>query len=201
MINVICKLKGHNWGEWEHWEATDELRLNKTREFRQGSKALIPASYTYRAYRSRRRYCQRCDEIDYESTSYDEKTLDEEDWTKFDAQKVHHSEELRNLINQDTFHPIVEFPSKDQQESIDAHKEAKSRDAPIEIGDYITAGIEDLSKHHSGVTDPLIRHEGYVIFIKKSPDNLSIGDKITTKVTSFNKGDSANAVFIQKEDE
>ena len=90
-------------------------------------------------------------------------------------------------------------PIGEEEESLQAHLEAKdNQDYPVKIGEYVTAGVEDFSRHHRRGDEPLIRHKGFVIFVKKASNDLELGDVVTVKVSSFNEGDSANAVFITR---
>ena len=120
--------------------------------------------------KKRHRNCKRCGKYDWE--------YDYRDWQRMDTEEY--------------------YSGTDVEESVKAHIDAKDSDYPVSVGEYVTCGIEDFSKHYQRGNEPLIRHKGFVIFVKNAPKNLKIGDVVTVKVSSFNKGDSANAVFIKK---
>lgn len=200
-MGLICKIKGHNYDQWGDWEGTEEIRVQAIEKFQENPKRCVPVKYQYEAKETRKRECNRCGRIDSETKQYEDKTLDRQRFEYIDADEVHASKELRELVDEKSFPTEVIFPPKDIHKSIKAHKKAKDRNAPVEIGDYITAGIEDFSNHYTGETDPVIKYEGFVIFAKKSPDDLDLGDKITVKITSFNEGDSATSIFVRTEEE
>jgi len=199
-MKIICRFKGHEWGEWGDWEEEERILPRSAEKIDNSGYYHIP-SYQYVAKKSRIRKCERCGAKDSESESIAKDSILEKTTNGrfIPADVVHNSEELVELVDRDYIRPKYVFPPR-EQDSFNAHMQAKERDAPVRIGDYVTAGIEDLSEHHSGGLDPMIRHEGYVIFVKKSPNNLELGDAITAKITSFNKGDSANAVFIRRDE-
>lgn len=214
-MGLICKLKGHDWGKWGEWERAEYLNPSALEEYPhpEPDKQYIPSNYTYNAWKRRRRGCNRCGKRDIEQEIRDLAHTTIEDimptiedimtlqYTHIDADKVHNSEKLRDLVEISEDSPTALPPDeKDLQESINAHKKAQDRDVPVEIGDVITGGIEDISRHHSGSSDPIVRYEGFVIIVKKSPIDLSIGDIITVKITSFNGDNSANSVFVRQED-
>lgn len=94
------------------------------------------------------------------------------------------------------FIPIEEVYSQEQKESVQAHEEAVNRDKPVEIGQQVKAGVEEIKSHYSDRQDAVIRIEGFVIFVKDVSQETKVGDVLEATVTSFNKdGNSANAVL------
>lgn len=82
--------------------------------------------------------------------------------------------------------------------SKEAHEAAKERNPPVETGDEIEAGVEELTEHHSGRTDAIVRVEGFVIFVKDVPADVEPGDVLRAKVVSFNrKQTSATAALLE----
>lgn len=70
------------------------------------------------------------------------------------------------------------------------------RDPPVEIGDKVELGVEELKKHHSGNYTAVCRKEGFFIFVNKVPQSIDNGDKISAKITSFGeKRRSAQATY------
>ena len=80
-----------------------------------------------------------------------------------------------------------------------AHEEAQARDAPVEKGEIIEAGVEELTEHHSGETDAVVKVEGFVIFVKDVPDDIQPADMLRVRVLSFNrKGTSASGKLLER---
>lgn len=213
-MGLICMIRGHDW-KCDDWEKNECLRPpekpeRKEHPDKQHNKELVAKTYRYIGEYNRKCVCNLCGKENRETEHLPplNKTVDLVPGKVIDAEIVHDSEEMRDLVEFPSESRFA-FPTDDSRDNDDdeisksrkAHKQAKQRASPVEIGDYITAGIEDISKHHSGSSNPIVRHEGFVIIVKKSPENSSIGDVITVKITSFNKGDSANAVFVSREDE
>lgn len=84
----------------------------------------------------------------------------------------------------------------DIEQSFEAHKEAKKRDPPVDIGDEVELGVEDIDRHHSGKITAVCNKEGFYIFVNKAPDNIREGDVVQATITSFGKErNSAQATF------
>lgn len=87
----------------------------------------------------------------------------------------------------------------DKQESWERHKEAQSREPPVEIGDVETVAIEEFTTHHSGDRQAVCKIEGFVLFVEDLPGGLAETDVIRVKVLSFNRGHtSATATFLDR---
>jgi predicted RNA-binding protein with TRAM domain len=210
-------LRNHHWSEWER-ETIEEIVVDEKEKFphEENGKRYIPTLYKYYRYYEKSKSCSRCgrDVIITKNLFEEKKTIDgvtlesKFHGDEISARKVHDSEELLKLVEIPEESDIALPPDDYDSDNVDneisrsrkAHKQAKSRSVPVEIGEVITAGIEDISKHHSGTSNPIVRYEGFVIIVKNSPRDLSIGDIITVKVTSMNKGDSVNAIFVSQED-
>jgi predicted RNA-binding protein with TRAM domain len=57
-----------------------------------------------------------------------------------------------------------------------AHAAARQREPLVETGDVIEAGVEELTDHHSGRRDALVRVEGFVVFVRDVPDDVEPAD-------------------------
>ncbi len=80
-----------------------------------------------------------------------------------------------------------------------AHQKAQSRDAPVEKGEIIEAGVEELTEHHSGETDAVVKVEGFVIFVKDVPREVQPAEMLRVRVLSFNrKGTSASGKLLER---
>lgn len=87
----------------------------------------------------------------------------------------------------------------DASRSERAHRTAQQRDAPVEKGEIVEAGVEELSDHHSGRTDAVVTVEGFVVFVKDVPEEVQPADMLRVRVLSFNrKGTSANAKLLER---
>jgi len=80
-----------------------------------------------------------------------------------------------------------------------AHEAAQEREPPVEKGEVIEAGVEELTDHHSGREDALVKVEGFVVFVTDIPDDVEPGDMLRAKVLSFNReGTSASAKLLER---
>lgn len=84
----------------------------------------------------------------------------------------------------------------EEEQSWEAHQEAMKRNPPVDIGDRVELGVEELKKHHSGNYTAVCRKEGFFIFVNGVPQSIDNGDVISAKITSFGeKGNSAQATY------
>lgn len=84
----------------------------------------------------------------------------------------------------------------EEEQSWEAHQEAMKRDPPVDIGDRVELGVEELKKHHSGSYTAVCRKEGFFIFVNGVPETIEEGEVISAKITSFgDKGNSAQATY------
>jgi len=82
-------------------------------------------------------------------------------------------------------------------DSHQAHEAAQSRPPPVEIGETYDFGVTEFTDHHSGVRVAVGKVEGFVVFAEDVPDHVSVGDVITAKILSFNRGrTSADATVV-----
>jgi predicted RNA-binding protein with TRAM domain len=89
--------------------------------------------------------------------------------------------------------------SDDARASKRAHEAAQEREPPVEIGEVYEFGVTELTDHHSGAEVAVGKVEGFVVFTKDIPRDLTKGDVIRAKVLSFNEGrTSADATFVTK---
>jgi len=80
-----------------------------------------------------------------------------------------------------------------------AHEAAQEREPPVQKGDVIEVGVEELTDHHSGRKDALVKVEGFVVFVTDIPDDVESGDMLRAKVLSFNReGTSASAKLLER---
>ncbi|WP_256393416.1 hypothetical protein [Natronoarchaeum rubrum] len=80
-----------------------------------------------------------------------------------------------------------------------AHEAAQDRAPPVEKGDVIEAGVEELTDHHSGRKDALVKVEGFVVFVTDVPETVEPADMLRAKVLSFNReGTSASAKLLEE---
>lgn len=87
----------------------------------------------------------------------------------------------------------------DVEQSWEAHKEAMKRDPPVEIGDEVELGVEDLEHHHSGKITAVCRKGGFYIFVNNVPEDIQEGDVIRGSITSFGRdGNTAQATFKRR---
>jgi len=83
-----------------------------------------------------------------------------------------------------------------QEQSREAHRKATQKAPPVNLGEEVTLGVEELKKHHSGVETAVCKKEGFVIFVNEVPYSINEGDVISAKITSFNDGKtSADATY------
>lgn len=84
----------------------------------------------------------------------------------------------------------------DEEQSWEAHKEAMERDPPVDIGDEVQLGVEDLEHHHSGKITAVCRKGGFYVFVNKVPQDVEEGDVIRGKITSYGSDrNTAQATF------
>lgn len=89
----------------------------------------------------------------------------------------------------------------DEEQSWEAHQEAMKGDPPVDIGDKVELGVEEVKKHHSGSYTAVCRKEGFVIFVNGSPQTIEDGDVISAKITSFGEDlTSAQATYKRTRD-
>jgi predicted RNA-binding protein with TRAM domain len=82
-------------------------------------------------------------------------------------------------------------------ESRRAHEAAQSRPPPVQIGETYEFGVTEFTDHHSGTRVAVGKVEGFVVFAEDVPDQVSVGDVITAKILSFNRGrTSADATVV-----
>ncbi|SNZ17181.1 Predicted RNA-binding protein, contains TRAM domain [Natronoarchaeum philippinense] len=80
-----------------------------------------------------------------------------------------------------------------------AHEAAQEREPPVDKGEVIEVGVEELTEHHSGRTDALVKVEGFVVFVTDVPDDVEPADMLRAKVLSFNRdGTSASAKLLER---
>ncbi|WP_290818015.1 TRAM domain-containing protein [Halovivax sp.] len=78
-----------------------------------------------------------------------------------------------------------------------SHDRAQAREPPVEIGDVVTAGVQEFSRHHSGERHAVCKVEGFVVFVRDLPEGLAPGDVVRAKVLSYNRGrTSATARYL-----
>jgi predicted RNA-binding protein with TRAM domain len=78
-----------------------------------------------------------------------------------------------------------------------AHEAAQSRPPPVQIGETYEFGVTEFTDHHSGTRVAVGKVEGFVVFAEDVPDQVSVGDVITAKILSFNRGrTSADATVV-----
>ena len=94
--------------------------------------------------------------------------------------------------------------SKDERNLVDiqasqrAHKEAKSREPPVEIGEVVKFGIIEFTTHHSGEEHAVGRVEGFTLFTMDVPETKEVNDVIKAKILHFNRNkQSATARYIR----
>jgi len=84
----------------------------------------------------------------------------------------------------------------EEEQSWEAHQEAMKRDPPVNVGDRVELGVEELRKHHSGNYTAVCRKEGFFIFVNAVPQTIDEGDVIRAKITSFGEDrNSAQATY------
>ena len=102
--------------------------------------------------------------------------------------------------------------SSERRESRKRHRDAQRRDPPVDLGETVTAVVDDFSEHaeprhrtaddpehHSGERHAVCKVEGFVVFVEDVPRKLEEGDVIRLEVRSFNRGHtSASAAFLER---
>ena len=88
---------------------------------------------------------------------------------------------------------------RQRRQSAVSHDRASAREPPVEIGDVVTAGVQEFSHHHSGERHAVCKVEGFVLFVEALPDDVAVGDVVRAKVLSFNRGrTSATARYRER---
>ena len=88
---------------------------------------------------------------------------------------------------------------RQRRQSAVSHDRAKSREPPVEIGDVVTAGIQEFSHHHSGERHAVCKVEGFVLFVEGVPADVDVADVISVTILSFNRGrTSATARYRER---
>ena len=87
--------------------------------------------------------------------------------------------------------------SADVRTSRRRHREATERPPPVDVGDVVTLGVREFSRHHSGERHAVGKVEGFVVFVENVPTDVDVADVIRAKVLSYNRGaTSATATYL-----
>ncbi|MHC3439928.1 TRAM domain-containing protein [Natrialbaceae archaeon A-gly3] len=87
----------------------------------------------------------------------------------------------------------------DELASWERHREAQTREPPVELGEVCEGGVVDFSQHHSGELHAVCKVEGFVVFVEDLPEDVAKGDVIRFKILSFNRGHtSATAAYLSR---
>lgn len=107
------------------------------------------------------------------------------------------TEEVKNDMKEEYAEEAKE--EHQREKSRKAHHEATNRTPPVHLSETVRVAVEELEVHHSGTNRAMCRKEGFVIFVKDCPNQLSEGDVIDAKITSYNRGKtSADATFVSR---
>lgn len=88
--------------------------------------------------------------------------------------------------------------SSDERASRRAHEAARERDPPVAIGGTYELGVTEFTDHHSGSRIAVGKVQGFVVFTEDVPGSVAVGDVISVRVTSFNRGEtSADATHLE----